>query len=363
MENLQPIKPPLPSLGLFKSWLSLWILIAMGAGLALGIEFPAVFETLGALSVSSLNPVTAALVWLLIVPSMVQINYSKLGAVWSSKQWRAGSAITLMANWLIKPFSLAVLAYIFVKIVFGDIIPQADADQYIAGLILLGVAPCAGMVFVWSRMTGGDPAFTLAQVSLNSLVLLFAFGPIAGLLLGFSGVSIPWETLTLSTFAYVIVPLIGGFALRHWLLQQGDEALLRFDDLAGPLTKIGLLVLVVLLFGFQAQVVISQPVIIAVLAVPLLIQTVLIFAVGFIAAWTMRLPSRIGAPAALIGTSNFFELAVAVAIAVFGVHSPAVIATIVGVLVEVPVMVLLVWVSNAAAAQMDARSQTMAVQG
>jgi ACR3 family arsenite transporter len=352
MSEIATISP-----GRFKSWLSLWIALAMALGLALGSLFPDPFKALGSFSIASVNPVTAFLVWLLILPTMVQIDYSKLASVWSAPDWRAGSAITLIVNWLIKPFSLALLALLFLKTIFGDFIPTEDADQYVAGLILLGIAPCTGMVFVWSRMTGGDAAFTLAQVSLNDLVLLIAFAPIAGLLLGLTGIAIPWLTLGLSTLAYVIVPLVGGYLLRRILIQHSDRALAQFDNIADPMTKFGLILLVVLLFGFQADVILSAPLVIGMIAVPLLLQSFLIFAIAYGAAWTMRLPNQVAAPAALIGVSNFFELAVAVAIMMFGGDSPAVTATVVGVLVEVPVMLLLVAFANRVAPAMSIRAR------
>lgn len=343
-------------LGAFKAWLSMWIALAMVFGLTLGVIWPGGFATLGGLSYAQVNPVTAILVWLLILPTMVQIDYSKLSSVWNAPEWRWGSALTLVVNWLIKPFSMALLAVFFLKEIFGDWINVADADQYIAGLILLGVAPCTGMVFVWSRMTGGDAEFTLAQVSVNDLVLLVAFAPIAGLLLGFGGISVPWTTLGISTAVYVIVPLAGGLVLRKTLQNWSNSALRTFDNAAGPLTKTGLILLVVLLFGFQADTVLSKPLVILLLAVPLLVQSFVVFGVAFGGAWVARLPARIAGPATLIGTSNFFELAVAVAVAMFGVNSPAVIATVVGVLVEVPVMLALVALINRAAPALDQRA-------
>jgi len=343
-------------LGAFKAWLSLWIALAMVAGLALGWVWPEVFTKLGSLSFAQVNPVTAILVWLLILPTMVQIDYSRLGTVWKQPAWRAGSAITLGVNWVLKPFSMALLAVLFFKYVFAGWISAADADQYIAGLVLLGVAPCTGMVFVWSRMTGGDAEFTLAQVSVNDLVLLVAFAPIAGLLLGLGGITVPWTTLGISTAAYVIVPLIAGFVIRKRLQAKCDGALGEFERLAGPLTKIGLILLVVILFGFQARTVFAKPLVIGILAIPLLIQSYGIFILAFAAAWAALFPSRVAGPATLIGTSNFFELAVAVAVAMFGVESPAVIATVVGVLVEVPVMLTLVAIINRAAPTLDSRS-------
>lgn len=347
-------------LGAFKAWLSLWIAMAMVIGLLLGTLWPVVFSKLGGLSVAQINPVTAVLVWFLILPTMVGIDYSRLSSVWRAPEWRAGSAITLGVNWLIKPFSMALLAVVFFKGVFGNWISGPDADQYIAGLVLLGVAPCTGMVFVWSRMTGGDAEFTLAQVSVNDLVLLVAFAPIAGLLLGLGGIAVPWATLGISTAIYVIVPLIGGFIIRKALQSRSDSALQSFDKACGPLTKIGLILLVVLLFGFQAEMVTTKPIVIGILAIPLLMQSYCVFAIAFTGAWMMRLPARIAGPATLIGTSNFFELAVAVAVAMFGVNSPAVIATVVGVLVEVPVMLTLVALINRAAPTLDERSSAQA---
>ncbi|MEL6858492.1 MAG: ACR3 family arsenite efflux transporter [Pseudomonadota bacterium] len=343
--------------GAFKSWLSLWIALAMSAGMGLGLLAPDAFQTLGALSFAQVNPVTAILVWLLILPTMVQIDYSDLPAVWRSRSWRAGSALTLATNWLIKPFTMALLAIVFLKYLFAQWIPVAEADQYIAGLILLGVAPCTGMVFVWSRMTDGDAGFTLAQVSLNDIILLIAFAPIAGLLLGASGISVPWLTLGISTAAYVIVPLIAGFGLRQILLRQGLGALDAFGAWTGPLTKAGLILLVVLLFGFQAEAIVEAPLVIALIAIPLIIQALGIFAIAYSAAFALKLPNRIAAPAALIGTSNFFELAVAIAVAMFGVNSLAVIATVVGVLVEVPVMLAMVAFANRMAPALNARAE------
>lgn len=344
-------------LGAFKAWLSLWIALAMAAGLGLGWMWPDMFSALGSFEFAHVNPVTAVLVWLLILPTMVQIDYSRLTQIWTAPEWRAGSAITLAVNWIIKPVSMALLAILFFKVLYADLVSVADADQYIAGLVLLGVAPCTGMVFVWSRMTRGDAEFTLAQVSINDLILLVAFAPIAGLLLGLGGIAVPWVTLGVSTTAYVIIPLLGGYVIRKLLQARCDGALQRFDDVTGPLTKIGLILLVVLLFGFQAKTVISGPIIIGMLAAPLLLQSFGIFALAIGAAWITRLPARIAGPASLIGTSNFFELAVAVAVAMFGLHSPAVIATVVGVLVEVPVMLILVAVINRLEPVLDARSK------
>jgi arsenite transporter len=343
-------------IGAFKAWLSVWIGIAMVAGLGLGLAAPQAFETLGGYSIAQVNPVTATLVWLMILPTMVQIDYSNLPAIWRSRQSRLGSLVTLSANWIIAPLTMTLLAVFFLKGVFTPWINEADADQYVAGLVLLGVAPCTGMVFVWSRMTGGDPGFTLSQVSVNDLVLLVAFAPIAGFLLDAGGVDVPWLTLLLSTTAYVIVPLVLGFILRQILTRSGPSALAAFDDRTGPLTKVGLILLVILLFGFQAESVVAKPLIILLISVPLIIQAYGLFMLAYGAAWLLRLPNAVAAPAALIGTSNFFELAVAIAVAMFGVNSPAVIATVVGVLVEVPIMLTLVALANRAATAMNVRA-------
>lgn len=347
-------------IGAFKAWLSFWIILAMVAGLVLGLAAPETFRTLGGYTFEQVNPVTATLVWLMILPTMVQIDYSKLPAIWRSRNSRLGSLVTLSANWLIAPLSMTLLAVLFLKNIFAPWISDADADQYVAGLVLLGVAPCTGMVFVWSRMTGGDAGFTLSQVSANDIVLLVAFAPIAGFLLGAGGIEVPWLTLLLSTTIYVIIPLIFGFILRKTLLGYSASALGSFDRLTGPLTKIGLILLVILLFGFQAESVISKPLVILLISVPLIIQAYGIFALAYGAAWLLRLPSNVAAPAALIGTSNFFELAVAIAVAMFGVNSPAAIATVVGVLVEVPIMLTLVAFANRSAATMNVRAGQMA---
>jgi len=316
----------------------------MGLGLLLGWAFPTSFDAIADLSVAQVNPVTALLVWLLIIPSMVGVRYGELTSIWRAPSWRRASALTLAINWVIKPLSLTLLAVLFLRIVFAPLIPADQAEGYIAGLILLGIAPCAGMVFVWSRMTGGDPAFTLAQVSLNNLVLLVAFVPLAGLLMGVSGLAIPWATLGISVFAFVVAPAFAGIALS-WILQRAG-LMQSFQRVTGRITKAGLLLLVAVLFGLQADTILSAPFVIALIAVPLLVQTVLIFVSSILAARMLVLPKPLAAPATLIGVSNFFELAIAVAIGMFGATSPAVTATIVGVLIEVPVMLLLVTAIN-----------------
>lgn len=342
-------------MSVFKAWLSVWIGLAMLAGLGLGALLPEVFQALGGFTVASVNPVTAVLVWVLIFPTMVQIDYSRLSEVWRTHHWRSGSLLTISVNWLIKPFTMALLAIVFLKYFFAPWL-GADTDGYIAGLILLGVAPCTGMVFVWSRMADGDAGFTLSQVSLNDVILLFAFAPIAGLLLGVTGIEIPWRTLGLSTFVYVVVPLVSGFIFQKFLRAKGAAAVQKFDRVTGTFTNVGLLLLVVLLFGFQSLTIITQPLIIALVAIPVVLQALVIFMLAYGSAYLLRLPASVGGPAALIGTSNFFELAVAIAVAMFGVNSAAAIATVVGVLVEVPVMLVLVTFINRTRHIFDART-------
>jgi len=263
-----------------------------------------------------------------------------------------GLAITLLVNWLIKPFTMAGLAVLFFETVFADLIKPADAQQYIAGLILLGAAPCTAMVFVWSQLTRGDPSYTLVQVSVNDIIMVFAFAPLVALLLGVTDIAVPWATLTLSVGLYVVVPLAIGSATRRWLThharrgESGEAAVARFTGAIKPFSVLGLLATVVLLFGFQGRVILDQPLVIALIAVPLIIQSYGIFAIAYAAAWLWRVPFNIAAPCALIGTSNFFELAVAVAISLFGLQSGAALATVVGVLVEVPVMLSLVAIAN-----------------
>jgi ACR3 family arsenite transporter len=348
------------SIGAFKQWLSAWIVLAMAGGLVLAASWPSAFQQLGSLALFEVNPVTALLVWLLILPTMVQIDYSRLGEVWTQPAWRSGSLLTLSVNWFVKPLSMALLSVLFIKGAFSAWITPDQADAYVAGLILLGIAPCTGMVFVWSRMTGGNALFTLAQVSANDVVLIFAFAPLAGLLLGIGGISVPWATLTLSTLAYVILPLLSGHAIRRWVLGGNAQRLAQFDDLAGPLTKAGLLLLVVFLSAIQAEAVLANPVHIGLLAVPLILQSVLIFALALGVSWCLKLPAEITAPVAIIGGSNFFELAVAVAIAMFGPGSPAVIATIAGVMVEVPIMLVLVAFLNRTKCKFATRSAKLA---
>jgi arsenite transporter len=334
------------ALGLFERWLSLWVALAIVAGLLLGNAAPELFRALASLEYASVNLPVAVLIWAMIYPMMVAVDFASLRDI---GQRPKGLILTVVVNWLVKPFTMAALAVLFFEVVFAGLIAPADAQQYIAGLILLGAAPCTAMVFVWSQMTRGDPAYTLVQVSVNDIIMVFAFAPIVAVLLGVTDIAVPWETLLLSTILYVVIPLAAGAVTRRHLLSRsgGDaEAVARFTAGLKPLSVIGLLLTVVLLFGFQGQVIVSQPLLIGLIAVPIIIQSYGIFFITYAAAWAWRVPYPIAAPCALIGTSNFFELAVAVAIGLFGLGSGAALATVVGVLVEVPVMLSLVAVAN-----------------
>ncbi|WP_075220835.1 ACR3 family arsenite efflux transporter [Acuticoccus yangtzensis] len=333
-------------IGVFEKWLSLWVGLAIAAGLFLGTMLPGLFEGLAAIEVASVNLVVAVLIWAMVYPMMVAVDFASLSHIGDRPK---GLVLTLVVNWLIKPFTMAGLAVLFFDVLFAPWIAPADAQQYIAGLILLGAAPCTAMVFVWSQLTRGDATYTLVQVSVNDVVMVFAFAPIVAVLLGVTDITVPWETLILSVGLYILIPLAAGALTRRHLARGGadaDAAVARFTGRVKPLSVLGLLATVVLLFGFQGQVILDQPVLIALIAVPLLIQSYGIFAIAYAAAWAWRVPFNVAAPCALIGTSNFFELAVAVAISLFGLSSGAALATVVGVLVEVPVMLSLVAFAN-----------------
>lgn len=324
-------------MGLFERWLTLWVGLSIAAGVALGLAVPAVFTAVAAIELAHVNLVVAVLIWVMIYPMMIQIDFAAVREVGRRPQ---GLMLTLAVNWLIKPFTMAALGVLFFDHLFAGWVDPQSASEYIAGMILLGVAPCTAMVFVWSQLTRGDPNYTLVQVAVNDLVMVFAFAPIAAFLLGVTDVDVPWQTLLLSTVLYVVLPLVAGVITRRML--GGEAAVGRFVARLKPWSIVGLLATVVLLFGFQAATLVAQPFVIALIALPLVLQTYGIFAIAFIIARRMKLPYPIAAPACLIGTSNFFELAVAVAISLFGLHSGAALATVVGVLVEVPVMLSLV---------------------
>lgn len=337
-------------MGVFERFLSAWVGLAIIAGTLLGHLVPSVFAWLSKAEFAQVNLVVGVLIWLMIYPVMVQVNFA---AVTQIAREPRGLILTVVVNWLIKPFTMTALGVLFFKGVFADFIEPETANEYLAGVILLGVAPCTAMVFVWSQLTRGDANYTLVQVSVNDVIMIFAFAPIAALLLGVTDIFIPWETLLLSVVLYVIAPLLLGIYTRQEITKKAklrhiepESSLSLFNTKMKPWSIIGLLMTVVLLFGFQAEVLFEKPFDIAMIATPLLIQTYGIFAITFVIALLIKLPHRIAAPACLIGTSNFFELAVAVAISLFGLHSGAALATVVGVLVEVPVMLSLVWFAN-----------------
>ncbi|MBV0912058.1 ACR3 family arsenite efflux transporter [Anianabacter salinae] len=339
-------------MSLFERWLSLWVGLCILAGLALGTTAPGLFGALAGLEYASVNFVVAVLIWAMVYPMMIAVDLGSLKAV---GQRPKGLIITLAINWLIKPFTMAALAVLFFNHVFAGLIDPARAPEYIAGLILLGAAPCTAMVFIWSQLTRGDPNYTLVQVSVNDLIMVVAFAPIVAFLLGVTNINVPWETLILSVVLYIVIPLIAGMLTRRALIARGGAgAVDAFTARIKPASVLGLLLTVVLLFGFQGPVILAQPLLIVLIAVPILIQSYGIFALGYGAAFLWGVPHRIAAPCALIGTSNFFELAVAVAIGLFGLNSGAALATVVGVLVEVPVMLSLVAVANRTRARFPA---------
>jgi len=331
-------------MGLFERYLSLWVTLCIAAGVILGNLVPGVFSQIAALEYAHVNLVVAVLIWLMIYPIMVQVDFTAIKDVGKKPK---GLVLTLVVNWLIKPFTMALLGWLFFKGLFADFVDPQSASEYIAGMILLGVAPCTAMVFIWSQLTKGDANYTLVQVSVNDVIMIFAFAPISAFLLGISDIQVPWETLLLSVVLYVVLPLVAGAITRKRLDRGNDHSRIEaFVNRLKPWSIIGLLATVVLLFGFQAGTIINKPMIILLIAIPLLIQTYGIFAIAYFAAKKMKLPHNVAAPACMIGTSNFFELAVAVAISLFGLHSGAALATVVGVLVEVPVMLSLVWFAN-----------------
>ncbi|WP_116473985.1 ACR3 family arsenite efflux transporter [Zobellella maritima] len=331
-------------MGIFERYLTLWVTLCIVSGVVLGSLAPDVFGAIAGMELAHVNLVVAVLIWVMIYPMMVQIDFSAIREVGTKPK---GLLLTLIINWLIKPFTMAALGWLFFRVFFADWVDPNTAGEYIAGMILLGVAPCTAMVFVWSQLTKGDPNYTLVQVSVNDIIMIFAFAPIAAFLLGVSNIQVPWETLLWSVVLYVMLPLVAGAWTRHRLERKGDGARLnRFLRLLKPWSVLGLLATVVLLFGFQAETILAQPEAIGLIAIPLLIQTYGIFIIAYGAARWLRLPHNVAAPACMIGTSNFFELAVAVAISLFGLHSGAALATVVGVLVEVPVMLSLVYFVN-----------------
>ena len=330
-------------MGLFERFLTVWVALGIVAGVSLGLALPAAFSAVAAIEFAHVNLVVAVLIWLMIYPMMIQIDWSAVKGVGHRP---GGLLLTLVVNWLVKPFTMAALGVLFFEHLYAPWVDPRSAAEYIAGMILLGVAPCTAMVFVWSQLVRGDANYTLVQVSVNDIVMVFAFAPIAALLLGVTDIAVPWQTLLLSTVLYVVLPLLAGMATRHALQRRSPTAVGEAVARLKPWSIVGLIATVVLLFGLQAGTLVAQPLVIAMIAVPLVLQTYGIFALGWAGARLLRLPHEIAGPACLIGTSNFFELAVAVAISLFGLHSGAALATVVGVLVEVPVMLSLVWLIN-----------------
>lgn len=331
-------------MGLFERYLSAWVALGIATGVGLGLTIPAGFQAVAAMEFAQVNLVVAVFIWVMIYPMMIQIDWHAVRDVSKKPQ---GLMLTLVVNWLIKPFTMAALGVLFFQYIFAPWVDPQSAQEYIAGMILLGVAPCTAMVFVWSQLVKGDANYTLVQVSINDLIMVVAFAPIAAFLLGVTNVTVPWETLLLATVLYVVLPLVAGVLTRQWLLRQGPAAVTAFVAVLKPWSVVGLIATVVLLFGFQAETIVRQPLVILLIAVPLVLQSYGIFFIAWWGAKWLKLPHNVAGPACLIGTSNFFELAVAVAISLFGLNSGAALATVVGVLVEVPVMLSLVALINA----------------
>ena len=330
-------------LGFFGKYLSIWVSLCIITGILLGNIFPFIFRFIADLQYENVNVIVALLIWVMIYPMMVQIDFSSLKNLGDKPK---GLCITLIINWLIKPFTMAALGILFFKYLYAGLIPITEAKEYIAGLILLGIAPCTAMVFVWSKLTKGDPNYTLVQVSVNDLIMVFGFAPLAALLLGITDIIVPWKTLILSVILYVLIPLVIGIITRKLLIGINENSLQKFSIKIEPYSMLGLLFTVILLFGFQAEMILNKPIIILLIAIPLIIQSYAIFILAYGWSYLWKVPHNIAAPASLIGTSNFFELAVAVAISIFGLNSGAALATVVGVLVEVPVMLTLVAIAN-----------------
>jgi len=339
-------------MSLFERYLTLWVLLCILIGIVLGNLFPEAFHAIGQMEVAKVNLPVAVLIWLMVIPMLLKIDFNALGEV--GKHWK-GMGVTLFINWLVKPFSMALLAWLFIRVLFAKWLPADQLDSYIAGLIILATAPCTAMVFVWSNLSNGEPNFTLSQVALNDIIMIFAFAPIVGLLLGISAISVPWDTLFLSVIIYILIPVVISQLLRKLLLRREglfETALQRLQ----PVSLLALLVTLILLFGFQGKQVLSQPLIIALLAIPILIQ---VYFNSMLAYWLNRqfgVAHCVAAPSALIGASNFFELAVATAIVLFGFESGAALATVVGVLVEVPVMLSVVTIVNRTKGWYEAKS-------
>ena len=326
-------------LGFFERYLTLWVFLCIVAGTVLGLVVPEAAQAIGALEVAQVNLPVGLLIWVMIIPMLMKIDFAALHEV---RQQKAGMGVTLLINWAIKPFSMALIGWLFIKVLFADWLPAGELDSYMAGLILLGAAPCTAMVFVWSNLCNGNANFTLTQVALNDLIMVFAFAPIVALLLGVSSIPVPWDTLLLSVLMYIVIPLAIAQFLRAQLLKRGAEAFQAALAKISPFSILALLATLVLLFSFQGEAIVEQPLVIGLLAVPILLQTLFIAALGYWLCRRLRVRHDVAGPASMIGASNFFELAVAVAIVLYGFDSGAALATVVGVLIEVPVMLWLV---------------------
>ena len=338
-----PAAPPTPGMSMFERYLTVWVFLCIVVGIALGQLWPGAFQAIGRMEVAQVNLPVGVLIWVMVIPMLMKVDFAALGEV---RQHMRGIGVTLVVNWLVKPFSMAFLGWLFIRQWFAPWLPADQIDSYIAGLILLAAAPCTAMVFVWSRLTGGDPLFTLSQVALNDSIMVLAFAPLVAFLLGVSAITVPWDTLLTSVVLYIVIPVAIAQALRRALLARGATALDAALARIGPWSIGALLATLVLLFAFQGQAILNQPLVIALLAVPILIQ---VFFNAGLAYWLNRAVGEkhsVACPSALIGASNFFELAVAAAISLFGFHSGAALATVVGVLIEVPVMLLVVHIVN-----------------
>jgi ACR3 family arsenite transporter len=336
--------PPAPELGFFERYLTVWVLACIGAGIGFGQLAPDAAAAIASLEFARVNLPVGILIWIMIIPMLVKVDFGRLHEL---RRHARGIGVTLLVNWAIKPFSMALLGWIFIRHVFADWLPAGQHDSYIAGLILLAAAPCTAMVFVWSNLSKGEPNFTLTQVALNDLIMIFAFAPLVALLLGVAAIQVPWDTLLLSVVLYIVVPLVIAQAWRSRLLRRGQDAYEAAIRGIAPLALTALLAMLVLLFAFQGDAILAQPLVIALLAVPILIQVLLNSSVAYLLNRRLGVAHCVAGPSALIGASNFFELAVAVAISLFGLKSGAALATVVGVLIEVPLMLLVVRAVNA----------------
>ena len=330
-------------MSIFERYLTLWVGLCIVVGIALGEAFPQMMQVIGGIEIARVNLPVGLLIWVMIIPMLIRVDFGALGQL---RTYGRGIGVTLFVNWLVKPFSMAVLAWLFVKHLFAPYLPAEQLDSYVAGLILLAAAPCTAMVFVWSRLTHGDPLFTLSQVALNDTIMVFAFAPLVGLLLGISAIIVPWDTLLISVVMYIVVPVLIAQAIRRAALKRSEANLARLLERMGPASITALLLTLVLLFAFQGKAILAQPLVIALLAVPILIQVIFNASLAYGLNRMLGERHSVACPSALIGASNFFELAVAAAIGLFGFESGAALATVVGVLIEVPVMLAVVHVVN-----------------